>query len=198
MSPFSRREFLAISGVAAGVAVAPRGATKPKPAGRAVSLGSVGRVEYSLVPTAGGLTLSISRSGTVRWQAAEGPVELHVCTASAASGASHACYSSAQRRGSQTVAHASIRSSGGSVVDIIDTYSTDSRGLHLRRQTSVREVGAGETGYATGLVVRSAQTCDPLSLQWFAPGSWYGNDADNFTSRSKLVYTGGEVAFAVD
>jgi len=159
--------------------------------------GKAFKLKYSSL--LGGYYFAVNNGSDELWATDRGPVELRTSdTANQVSGVGYAAYQGYNRNGDKLVATATINTSQNSQIQVTDSYSLDSGELLVDRAYRVDRVSGSDKGWMLSVSLRSRKAAEADQYKWFAPGSWYGNDSDNFGADSKLAYDGIETATGVD
>lgn len=109
-------------------------------------------------------------------------------------------YQSVQQAGGAVRAVVELTTSGGSIIEITDTFTVDEGRLLVARGFIVREVGTdSNSGFSLSFALQDTPAAAPDSYQWFAPGTWYGNSAnDSFTKLNNMAFDGRVTSMSVD
>lgn len=164
-------------------------------------LGQYESVSYELVydTQLTGYTLNIREGNQGKWTSTKGPIGLRVVTQNNnVQDWSYTAYTSVTVMSNGWKAHGTIASQLGTKLKITDLYKLENGGINIARTIEVVEVVQGDKGFQVSMPIRTSQSVEPTDLKWFTPSSWYGNDQDNFLSRSKMAFDGIEASSAAD
>lgn len=158
-------------------------------------------MEYELAhdPLLNGFNFLLRHKDKTVWESKNGPVGIRtIDQQNQVSEFRYFSYQTVSLEGEHYVGVAKIESHHGSVFHVKDRFLPDGTTVVITRDIEVLHANPQDKGYMISFALCSHQELEPTSLQWYAPGVWYGTEGDNFTDRSKFCFKGKESSFSVD
>lgn len=89
-------------------------------------------------------------------------------------------YDKLMRKGSSVLAQAQVKTTGGSILEVYDTYSVqDNDGsFRLDRSVQVENTGSGDAGFNSRFSLPTRSGTGMKDYEYFAPGIWYKDNSN--------------------